>query len=203
MKPTTAELEQEALLKNFLDGLEPLEAEKTRTALRGVHAIESSLPAVDDEYLETLPDPAPFDVDRDEWKIAEELNLGLEEATRVLQWHQTELARELDWEIARILSKVLSELIRPCKNIRARVYGLIFATGLDQANGLHSQAEIARELGCTRALISHYTIQWVEIIKVGIFKFRKSEDSRKTYKDSAIRTTVDRKLWSWAKGNSI
>lgn len=199
MKPTPAELEQEALLKNFLDGLEPLEAEKTRSALRGV----SSLPTVEEEYLETFPDPAPFDVDRDEWKLAEELNLGLEEATRVLEWHQIELARELDWEIARILSKVLSELIRPCKNIRARVYGLIFATGLDQANGLHSQAEIARELGCTRALISHYTIQWAEIIKLGIFKFRKSEDSRKTYKDSATRTTVDRKLWSWAKGNSI
>jgi hypothetical protein len=201
MKPTPQELEQEALLKNFLDGLEPLEAEKTRSALRGV----SSLPTVEEEYLESFPDLSTdtFDVDRPEWKLAEELNLGLEEATRVLEWHQVELARELDWEIARILSKVLSELIRPCKNIRARVYGLIFATGLDQANGLHSQAEIARELGCTRALISHYTIQWVEIIKVGIFKFRKSEDSRKTYKDSAIRTTVDRKLWSWAKGNSL
>ena len=201
MKQTTAELEQEALIKNFLDGLEPLEAEKTRTALRGV----SSLPTVEEEYLESFPAPPDdaFDVDKPEWKLAEDLNLGLEEATRVLEWHQVELARELDWEIARILNKVLSELIRPCKNIRARVYGLIFATGLDQANGLHSQAEIARELGCTRALISHYTMHWVEIIKLGVFKFRKSEDSRKTYKDSAIRTTVDRKLWSWAKGNSL
>jgi hypothetical protein len=142
-------------------------------------------------------------VDKPEWILAENLNLGLEEATRVLEWHQVALAREVDWEIARILNKVLSELIRPCKNIRARVYGLIFATGLDQANGLHSQAEIARELGCTRALISHYTIEWVEKIQLGIFKFRKSEESRKTYKDCAKRTTVDRKLWSWAKGNSL
>ena len=200
MKETTQEAEQETLLRNWLDGLEPLERETIEATLAPI----SSLSTVDGEYLESFPDPnPPFDVDRPEWILAEELRLGLEEATRVLEWHQKELARELDWEIARILSKVLSELIRPCKNIRARVYGLIFATGLDQANGLHSQAEIARELGCSRALISHYTIHWVEIIKLGIFKFRKSEDSRKTFKDSAIRTTVDRKLWSWAKGNSI
>jgi hypothetical protein len=199
MKPTPQELEQESLLRNWLDGLEPLKREEVSAALEPVAA----LPTVEDEYLETFPDPDAFDVDKPEWILAENLNLSLEEATRVLEWHQVALAREVDWELARILNKVLSELIRPCKNIRARVYGLIFATGLDQANGLHSQAEIARELGCTRALISHYTIEWVKIIQLGIFKFRKSEESRKTYKDCAIRTTVDRKLWSWAKGNSL
>ena len=118
MKPTTAELEQEALLKNFLDGLEPLEAEKTRTALRGV----SSLPTVEEEYLESFPAPSTdaFDVDRPEWKLAEELNLGLEEATRVLEWHQVALIREIEW--AKSPLEDLSKSFDPSNRHRIRMH---------------------------------------------------------------------------------
>jgi hypothetical protein len=135
--------------------------------------------------------------------ICEQLGVGPGLARRIKDYKDAAVAESVDWEIARILSIVLSDLVKPCKNLRARVYGLIFATGLDEVNSIHSQAEIARKIGCTRALISHYTTYWADLIKLGVFKFRKSEESRKTFKDSAIRTTVDRKLWAWAKGNSL
>jgi hypothetical protein len=191
MKPTAAELEQEALLKNFLDGLEPLEAEKTRSALRGV----SSLPTVEEEYLESFPDHSTeaFDVDRPEWLLAENLNLGLEEATRVLEWHQVAVAREVDWAKAEQLNLIVSFLIKPTKNLRALVRALALATGLAELNGTHSQAEVARELGVTRALVSYYVTTWADLLKINVFKFRKGSSSRETYREAAKTSWAKRK----------
>jgi hypothetical protein len=191
MKPTAAELEQEALLKNFLDGLEPLEAEKTRTALRGV----SSLPTVEEEYLESFPDPSTdaFDVDRPEWLLAENLNLGIEEATRVLEWHQVAVAREVEWAKAEQLNLIVSFLIKPTKNLRALVRALALATGLAELNGIHSQAEVAREVGVTRALISYYVTTWADLLKINVFKFRKASSSREIYREAAKTAWAKRK----------
>jgi hypothetical protein len=191
MKPTAAELEQEALLKNFLDGLEPLEAEKTRSALRGV----SSLPTVEEEYLESFPDHSTeaFDVDRPEWLLAENLNLGLEEATRVLEWHQVAVAREVDWAKAEQLNLIVSFLIKPTKNLRALVRALALATGLAELNGTHSQAEVARDLGVTRALISYYVTTWADLLKINVFKFRKASSSREVYREAAKTSWAKRK----------
>jgi hypothetical protein len=191
MKPTAAELEQEALLKNFLDGLEPLEAEKTRSALRGV----SSLPTVEEEYLESFPDHSTeaFDVDRPEWLLAENLNLGLEEATRVLEWHQVAVAREVDWAKAEQLNLIVSFLIKPTKNLRALVRALALATGLAELIGTHSQAEVARDLGVTRSLISYYVTTWADLLKIGVFKFRKASSSREIYREAAKTSWAKRK----------
>ena len=191
MKQSQAELEQEALIKNFLDGLEPLEAEKTRSALRGV----SSLPTVEEEYLESFPDPSTdaFDVDRPEWKLAEELNLGLEEATRVLEWHQVALIREIEWAKAEQLNLIVSFLCKPSGNLRAVVRALALATGLAELNGTHSQAEVARELGVTRALVSYYVTTWADLLKINVFKFRKGSSSRETYREAAKTSWAKRK----------
>ena len=82
------------------------------------------------------------------------------------------------WEmLGRVIGLLLS-----AKNLNAQVHALAFAAGLDQLNGKKSQAEIARELGCTRALISHYVVGWADVLDLSITKFRKSEASRETYK---------------------
>jgi hypothetical protein len=147
-------------------------------------------------------DPAASD--KEEERIADQLGVPLSLAAKIRAYKDEALAESIDWEVSQILSKVLSELIRPGgRNIRARLYGLIFATGLDEVNNIKSQNQIAREIKCTRALISHYTTDWADKIRLGVFKFRKCEDSRQTFQKSAIRTTLDRKIWSWAKGNSL
>jgi hypothetical protein len=84
------------------------------------------------------------------------------------------------WEM---LGRVI-RLLLSAKNLNAQVHALAFAAGLDQLNGKKSQAEIARELGCTRALISHYVVGWADVLDLSITKFRKSENSRETYKES-------------------
>jgi hypothetical protein len=189
MKPSPAELEQEALLKNWLDGLEPLKREEVSAALEPVAA----LPTVEEEYLETFPYPDAFDVDKPEWILAENLNLGLEEATRVLEWHQVAVAREVDWAKAEQLNLIVSFLIKPTKNLRALVRALALATGLAELNGTHSQAEVARELGVTRALISYYVTTWADLLKINVFKFRKASSSREIYREAAKTSWAKRK----------
>jgi hypothetical protein len=125
--------------------------------------------------------------------ICEQLGVGPALALAIKQYKDHALAESVDWEVAQILSKVLSEFTRPCKNPVARTYGLIFAAGLDQVNSCHSQAEIARKIGCTRALISHYTTVWADKIRLGVFKFRKAESSRPTFRNAQLEAWKTRK----------
>ena len=149
---------------------------------------------MDAEYLESFPDPdSAFDVDRPEWKLAEDLRLGLEEAERVHDWHLSAIAREIEWAKAEQLNLIVSFLCKPTKNLRALVRGLALATGLAELNGTHSQAEVARELGVTRALMSYYVTTWADLLKINVFKFRKGSSSRETYRAAATKSWAKRK----------
>ena len=131
--------------------------------------------------------------------LCDRLSIGMGLAERVQAIIDEEVEQQSDWEAARKLYIVLVDICKQRKNIKAYIWGLIFATGLDSANSVHSQAEIARSLGCTRALISHYTTEWADKLKIGVFKFRKAEAARDSYKLNAHRHTEDRKAWAWAK----
>ena len=190
MKETPQEIEQDTLLRNWLDGLEPLD----RATIEATLAPISALSTVDAEYLESFPDPdSAFDVDRPEWKLAEDLRLGLEEAERVHAWHLSTIAREVEWAKAEQLNLIVSFLCKPTKNLRALVRGLALATGLAELNGTHSQAEVARELGVTRALMSYYVTTWADLLKINVFKFRKGSSSRETYRAAATKSWAKRK----------
>lgn len=132
-------------------------------------------------------------IDREVDLIAERLGVDPLLAHRIWEYKEEAVQEQARGEVARILSMVLSEFVRPCKNLRARVYGLIFAAGLDQANAIHSQAEVARKLGCTRALISHYTTEWADKFRLGVFKFRKAERSRAVFQKAQEQAWEKRK----------
>ena len=190
MKETPQEIEQDTLLRNWLDGLEPLD----RATIEATLTPLSALSTVDAEYLESFPDPdSAFDVDRPEWKLAEELCLGLEDAEKVHAWHLSTIAREIQWAKAEQLNLIVSFLCKPTKNLRALVRGLALATGLAELNGTHSQAEVARELGVTRALMSYYVTTWADLLKINVFKFRKGSSSRETYRAAATKSWAKRK----------
>ena len=190
MKETPQEIEQDTLLRNWLDGLEPLD----RATIEATLAPISALSTVEAEYLESFPDPdSAFDVDRPEWKLAEDLRLGLEEAERVHAWHLSTIAREVEWAKAEQLNLIVSFLCKPTKNLRALVRGLALATGLAELNGTHSQAEVAREIGVTRALMSYYVTTWADLLKINVFKFRKGSSSRETYRAAATKSWAKRK----------
>lgn len=109
-------------------------------------------------------------------------------------------SREL---FARVISKLMES-----SNTRVSLHGLACAGGLDELNGFRSQAEIARELGCTRALVSHYTTAWTDYMSgkdaaFSVTKFRKSEKSREVFKEKATDpfTSAKRQAISRAKNN--
>ena len=89
----------------------------------------------------------------------------------------------LAWEM---LGRVIG-LLLGAKNLAVQVHALAFAAGLDQLNGLKSQAEVARELGCSRALVSHYVVGFSDLLQLHITKFRKSESSRPTYSEVQLK----------------
>lgn len=190
MKETPQEHEQETLIRHWLDDLEPIERANIKATLAPI----SSLSTAEGEYMESLPDPSSaFDVDRPEWILAEDLRLGLAEAERVYAWHLTTIAREIEWAKAEQLNLIVSFLIKPTKNLPALVRALALATGLAELNGTHSQAEVARELGVTRALISYYVTTWADLLKINVFKFRKASSSRETYREAAKTAWAKRK----------
>ncbi|MBU3720765.1 MAG: hypothetical protein FGM22_08415 [Burkholderiaceae bacterium] len=138
------------------------------------------------------PDMA-FDVDKPEWKLAEELHLSLEDAEKVYAWHQAELTREVEHVKGEQLGRIVGLLIKPAKNLKALVRSLALAAGLDELNGVHSQDEVAKELGCTRQLISHYVTAWADLLDLEVFKFRKVSSARQTFSESAKRAWAERK----------
>jgi hypothetical protein len=120
-------------------------------------------------------------IDRDEEIIADDYGVDLATAKRILA-DRADAARRGQ---AEILATVIA-LLMGSRNMPVMVHSLAIAFGMDQLNGAHSQSEIARKLGVTRALISHYVLGWRDILAggVGAFDnrtFRKRNATRKTY----------------------
>lgn len=88
-------------------------------------------------------------------------------------------------DVAAILGRIIGVLIS-AQNPSVMVHALALAAGLDQLNGVHSEAEVARKLGVTRALLSHYVVAWRDVLSgrnysFDITKFRKRNSTRATY----------------------
>ena len=97
-----------------------------------------------------MPD---FDIDTPEDILADELGTTPAVARKVMAMLQAAEVRQQ----ALTLGKVVGLLLET-NNLPVMANAIAFAAGLDQLNGKKSQAEVARELGVTRALVSHYTV---------------------------------------------
>jgi hypothetical protein len=128
------------------------------------------------------------EIDSEEEIMADEMGCSIEIARRVILKMREE--RENNAGNSReLFGRVISILLQGHNN-RPSLYGLACAGGLDQMNGLRSQAEAARENGGTRAIYSHYTTAWADFLsgkewKLSITKYRKAEATRETFKEKA------------------
>jgi hypothetical protein len=125
------------------------------------------------------------DIDAPEETLADHLGTTPAVALRVMA-HTERAVRESQ---ALTLGKVVGLLLET-NNLPVMVNAIAFAAGLDQLNGKRSQAQVARELGVTRALVSHYVVGVRDVLsgKATTFdctKFRKSQASRKTFQEKA------------------
>jgi hypothetical protein len=132
-------------------------------------------------------------IDTREEIVADELGVSIAQAQKIIEYADN-LARRNQ---AEILAKVVALLLSG-KNLPVLVHSLAIAFGLDELNGAHSQSEIARELGVSRALVSHYVIGWRDILAGGIggfdcTKFRKGNHTREIYQEKATSNTITAK----------
>ena len=138
------------------------------------------------------PDMAAM-IDSAEEIVADDYGVTLAVARRILSDRQ-DVARRGQ---AEILANVIGLLIQS-RNLNVQVHALAIAFGMDELNGAHSQSEVARELGVTRALVSHYVLAWRDVLAggVGAFDnrtFRKRQVTRKTYAKSATDPIIQAK----------
>ena len=131
------------------------------------------------------PDPAD-EIDQPDEIIADQFGVSLKQAGEIIKMIDRAKTRHLATSLGGMIGYLLMG-----GNPRARIYGLAFASGLDQLNGLKSQSEAARELGVTRALLSHYVVACRDALDINITKFRKSDKARDTY------ANIQKKDSSW------
>lgn len=138
------------------------------------------------------PDMAAM-IDSAEEIVADDYGVTIAVARRILSDRQDVVRRSQ----AEMLAKVIGLLLQN-RNPNVQVHALAIAFGMDELNGAHSQSEVARELGVTRALISHYVLAWRDVLAggVGAFDnrtFRKRQGTRKTYAKSATNPIIQAK----------
>ena len=130
-------------------------------------------------------------IDSHEEILADRYGVALSTAAKIakdmekMQWEKT----------AQLLSSIFS-ILAGHKNIRVSVHGLLSALGADSLNGFRNQTDIAKDMGCTRALVSHYTVGWRDALSFQGFpladctKFRKGNATRATYAESATNPVI-------------
>ena len=123
------------------------------------------------------------EIDREDEILADELGVTLEQANRILAIIEQHRQVAYATAMARAIGFVISG-----GNAVAKIYGLAFAAGLDQLNGLESQADAARRINVTRALLSHYVVSARDAMGLAdVYKFRKTNQSRETYRKTQMR----------------
>lgn len=123
-----------------------------------------------------MPDMAE-EIDAPAEVLAEAAGIGVAEAKRVLNVlpkHPLLIQkillthnREWQWIIAApVVADVIRFLILECRNLKAKVWGLVFSFGLaDIANGnaddgIGNMTDEAKRQGVSRALMSNYKREW-------------------------------------------
>ncbi len=125
------------------------------------------------------------EIDTEEEILADELGVSIRQARAILAKIKDAVARNESLTLARAIGLMLQS-----SNLPVTVHAMAIAAGLDQLNGKRSQSDIARELGCTRALVSHYVVGIRDVLSgkdsnFDCFKYRKSNASRETFRKSA------------------
>ena len=145
-----------------------------------------------DNTASYYPDLAA-EIDTEQETIADEMGVSMKQAALIIRFRDNAVRREQ----AEMLAKVVGLLIR-AKNLPVMVHSLAVAFGFTELNGYHSQSEIAKDLGCTRALVSHYVVGWRDVLagKAAAFdclKFRKRDSTREIYKEKATSSLLSTK----------
>lgn len=133
------------------------------------------------------------EIDTPEEIAADDYGVSIATARRIIKDREDAIRAAQGQTLGAVIGHLISS-----NNLTAKVHCLALAVGLDQLNGFHSQSEVARQLGVTRALISHYVLGWRDVLSGGVGnldcqKFRKRNSTRATYAAKAIDPVLQAK----------
>lgn len=132
--------------------------------------------------------------------IADEYGVSLETAQRII----ADRDRAVRTSDAEVLGNIIGMLLSAGTN-PVILHSLALASGLGHLNGIKSEADVARQLGVTRSLVSHYVIGWRDILsgKTSSFDnltFRaKKNECRKVYANQTKSAFVAAKMKAYEK----
>jgi hypothetical protein len=135
---------------------------------------------IHENMVSYYPDMAS-EIDTEREIIADEYGVSLEKADRIIADRKNAHTQSE----ALILGQVIGLLINS-KNLPVMTHALALAAGLDQLNGAHSETEVAKKLGVSKAILSHYVVGWRDLLSgkeysFDVLKFRKRNGAREVY----------------------
>ncbi|MBA3833718.1 MAG: hypothetical protein H0X34_17860 [Chthoniobacterales bacterium] len=133
-----------------------------------------------------VPDMAEL-TDKPHEIMAEDFGIPLAAAARIQAWHEAEMVRAVQERLVHDLAKIMSVLLQPNGDMAAKVWGLAFSFGLaSRMNGVKNMSHVARQAGCTRALMSHYKRFWDRALGSTTRIFGKSPEACAKYSAARI-----------------
>jgi predicted transcriptional regulator len=125
------------------------------------------------------------ELDSQEEILADELEISVAKARLILRRIKAEVSKNKSISLASAIGIIIQSY-----NCPLVIYAVAVASGLNELNGIRSQSEIARELGCTRALVSYYVLGIRDLLSgsgtdFDCLKYRKSQKSREVFRQKA------------------
>jgi len=122
----------------------------------------------------------------EEWMMEEWL-VSERQAKLIIAWHRSEVDSAATEIFCEKVGRLFCYLLESFDNLKVAVYAFLLATGMDELNGVRSQAEVARICGVTRALVSVYVLKISDFFGFKVMNFRKRNDTRQVFSQSASR----------------
>lgn len=114
------------------------------------------------------------------------VKLTSSQAIAVLVWNRRQVADAETRCQATIMARIVGDMLAS-SNIPMDVACLAMVAGLDQALGLGSMADVARDLDVTRAAICKCAGKWRDTLGFATTKFTRSEQNRKNCSEAQSR----------------
>jgi hypothetical protein len=127
------------------------------------------------------------EIDARDELLADDVGATLEVARRFLVILDRSVERARIEGAMKLAADLIGIILQRCKNREARDWGLAFAFGFaSRLNGVRDEAHAARQLNCTRALLSRYKRQFDKLLPEDVRVYGKSAQACAAYLDARL-----------------
>lgn len=120
--------------------------------------------------------------------LADEFDLSMGQALGVMEWGRAMVRRALEGSEGHMLTRVLTRLLQnKIADVRVMLWALAYQTGVARRMVSMSPSQMAKELGVTRALMSHWMGEWESLLGFRDATYAKSASARENMRRARMR----------------